>query len=124
MASILLKRAYERPSPNDGIRILVDRLWPRGLKKDAAALDYWEKELAPTPSLRKWFGHRPERFKEFTLRYRIELRDNPAVPEVLGRIGSKTATLVFAARDPLVNHAVVLADYLSALKRNKSAGPK
>jgi uncharacterized protein YeaO (DUF488 family) len=74
MPRFVTKRAYDPPSSKDGVRILVDRLWPRGLRKDAAALDLWAKELAPSPALRKWFDHRPERFAEFKRRYRDELK--------------------------------------------------
>ena len=74
MSSLRIKRVYERPSPEDGVRILVDRLWPRGLRKDAAALDHWCKDIAPSPNLRKWFDHREDRFDEFKKRYRLELK--------------------------------------------------
>ncbi len=110
MRSVAIKRAYESPSPNDGTRILVDRLWPRGLSKAKAALDGWNKDVAPTPSLRKWFDHRPERFKEFTKRYRAELAHNPAVADLRALEGK--VTLVYGARDPAINHAVVLAKVL------------
>ena len=110
MRSVALKRAYERPSSKDGTRILVDRLWPRGLSKAKAALDGWNKDVAPTPALRKWFGHKPERFEEFAKRYRAELKHNPAVAEMCKLKGK--VTLVYGARDPAINHAVVLAKVL------------
>jgi len=113
MGKIAVKRAYEAPSPSDGKRILVDRLWPRGLRKDTAALDLWAKELAPTPALRKWFDHRPERFAEFRRRYQDELKRNPAMIDVLRYIGRTRATLLYGARDPAINQAVVLAAYLN-----------
>jgi uncharacterized protein YeaO (DUF488 family) len=113
MTRIAVKRAYDLPARGDGLRILVDRLWPRGLRKDAAELDHWAKELAPSPGLRKWFDHRPERFNEFKRRYREELMGNPAVAETLGHIGKRKATLLYAARDPAINHAVVLAELLN-----------
>jgi uncharacterized protein YeaO (DUF488 family) len=119
MASITIKRAYEPPSPKDGMRILVDRLWPRGVRKDAASLDLWSKDIAPTTSLRKWFDHRADRFSEFKQRYRDELKSNPAVAELLRQIGRRNATLVYAAHDPAVNHAVVLADFLTKAQRKK-----
>ena len=122
MASIKIKRAYEPPSPKDGRRILVDRLWPRGLRKDAASLDLWSKDIAPTTSLRTWFDHRGDRFFEFKQRYREELKSNPAVTEVLRQIGRRNATLVYAAHDPAVNHAVVLAEFLT--KAQKAAAKK
>jgi uncharacterized protein YeaO (DUF488 family) len=124
MASIKIKRAYEPPSPKDGRRILVDRLWPRGLRKDAASLDLWSKDIAPTTSLRTWFDHREDRFSEFKQRYRDELKSNPAVTELLGQIGRRNATLVYAARDPAVNHAVVLAEFLAKAQRRKPAAKK
>jgi uncharacterized protein YeaO (DUF488 family) len=112
LTKIDIKRVYEPPSSADGLRILVDRLWPRGLRKDAAALDHWSKELAPTTELRKWFDHRPDRFTEFGRLYREELVINPAVASTLAYIGDERATLLYGAHDPAVNHAVVLAEYL------------
>lgn len=110
MRSVAIKRAYDRPSPQDGTRILVDRLWPRGLSKAKASLDGWNKDVAPTPALREWFGHRPERFTEFAKRYRAELEHNPAVAELRKTKGK--VTLIYGARDPAINHAVVLAKAL------------
>jgi uncharacterized protein YeaO (DUF488 family) len=124
MASIKIKRAYEPPSPEDGRRILVDRLWPRGLRKDAASLDLWSKDIAPTTSLRIWFDHRGDRFAEFKQRYRDELKSNPAVTDLLRQIGRRNATLVYAAHDPAVNHAVVLAEFLTKAQRKKPAAMK
>jgi uncharacterized protein YeaO (DUF488 family) len=124
MASIKIKRAYEPPSPKDGKRILVDRLWPRGLRKDEASLDLWSKDIAPTTSLRTWFDHREDRFSEFKQRYRDELKSNPAVSEVLRQIGRHKATLVYGARDPAVNHALVLAEFLTKAQRKKLATKK
>jgi uncharacterized protein YeaO (DUF488 family) len=112
MASIQIKRIYEKPASADGMRILVDRLWPRGVSKDAAALDLWSKEIAPTPELRTWFDHREDHFAEFKKRYLLELRSNPVVPDVVKGIGKRKATLLYAAHDETVNHAIVLADYL------------
>jgi uncharacterized protein YeaO (DUF488 family) len=124
MALIEIKRAYEPLSPKDGKRILVDRLWPRGLRKDAVALDLWNKDIAPTTALRKWFDHRPDRFAEFKRRYRDELKSNPAVTEVLKQIGRRKTTLVYATHDPVVNHAVVLAEFLTKAQRKKPAAKK
>jgi uncharacterized protein YeaO (DUF488 family) len=108
-----IKRVYEPASPKDGTRILVDRLWPRGLKKSDTQLASWMKEIAPSPALRQWFGHQPERFSEFRRRYTAELRKNPAFPE-LRRLGrGQQVTLLYGAHDPEVNHAAVL---LSALR--------
>ena len=112
MRSVAIKRAYEPPSATDGTRILVDRLWPRGLSKAKAALDGWNKEVAPSPGLRKWFGHKPERFAEFRKRYRAELAHNGAVKELRALKGK--VTLVHGARDPAINHAVVLAKVLKS----------
>jgi uncharacterized protein YeaO (DUF488 family) len=111
-----IKRVYERPSPQDGVRILVDRLWPRGLRKDAAALDHWCKDIAPSPELRKWFDHREDRFDEFRDRYRLELKANPSLAEFRKLTRSGQVTLLYAAHDEKVNHAVVLAEYTKALK--------
>ena len=88
----------------------MDRLWPRGISKRKAALDGWIKEVAPSPSLRKWFGHKPEHFQEFSKRYRAELKDNPAVAKLRALKGK--VTLIYGARDPAINHAVVLAKLL------------
>jgi uncharacterized protein YeaO (DUF488 family) len=116
-AHIRLKRAYEPPSRADGVRILVDRLWPRGVSKDDAALDDWMKDVAPSAALRKWFAHDPERWPEFRRRYRAELKEHP---EDLARLRDlarkKTVTLVYGARDEEHNDAVVLRDVLLGRK--------
>lgn len=110
---IRIKRIYEAPSANDGTRVLVDRLWPRGVTKERAALDMWLKEVAPSPDLRIWFGHKPERFKEFSHRYLGELAVNPAVNQLKElAAGASNLTLLYAAKDPLINHAIVLKEYL------------
>ena len=119
MATISIKRVYDKPASADGMRILVDRLWPRGVGKDAAALDLWCKEIAPTPELRTWFDHREDRFAEFKKRYLLELRSNPIVPELLENIGKRKATLLYGAHDPKNNHAVVLARYLDGYRARK-----
>ena len=109
-----IKRIYDDPAAADGYRVLVDRLWPRGVKKERAALDLWLKEVAPSPELRKWFGHDPDRFREFSEKYREELRDNPAAKKLKALTREhKTATLLYGAKDPKVNHAVVLKDFLN-----------
>jgi len=108
------KRIYDDPEPGDGCRVLVDRLWPRGVSKDRATLDRWLKEVAPSPELRTWFGHRADRFAEFAERYTAELAANPAVAELRALLRAHPAvTLVYGARDTEVNHAVVLAEVLS-----------
>ncbi len=110
MRSVAIKRAYDPPSSQDGTRILVDRLWPRGISKKKAALDGWMKDVAPSPALRKWFDHQPERFKDFARRYRAELKGNPALDELHSLKGK--VTLIYGARDPRINHAIVLAKVL------------
>lgn len=109
---IALKRAYDPPAADDGLRVLVDRLWPRGLPKSKAALDRWMKEVAPSTALRQWFGHEPARWAEFGARYRAELAGNPAVDELRGLARAGRLSLVYAARDPDCNHARVLRDVL------------
>jgi len=110
---IAIKRIYEPPSKDDGCRVLVDRLWPRGVGRDAAALDLWLKDIAPSPELREWFGHDSARFKAFRDRYWKELEDkDEAVAELRGLIRKGKVTLLYAARDELHNHARVLADYI------------
>ena len=110
---VKLKRAYEPPAPDDGTRILIDRLWPRGIKKADAAIDEWIKEIAPSTELRKWFGHDPERWHEFRRRYQSEIRQHP---EELDRIRALAQhgriTLVFSAHDEAHNDAVVLKELL------------
>lgn len=110
---IKLKRAYEPPARDDGTRILVDRLWPRGLKKADAAIDEWMKDIAPSTGLRKWFGHDPARWQEFRRRYRAEIRQHPELLERLRRLAQQSPlTLVFSARDETRNDAIVLKDVL------------
>jgi uncharacterized protein YeaO (DUF488 family) len=111
--TLRLKRAYDPPSADDGLRILVDRLWPRGLRRDQAALDAWLPEVAPSPALRRWFGHAPERWTEFVRRYTEELDAQPSAARALAaRVRRRTATLIYAARDPEHNHALALRRYL------------
>ena len=108
---IRIKRVYAPPSPDDGLRVLVDRLWPRGVKKEIAAIDVWAKELAPSTELRKWFNHDEERFAEFAKRYRRELESSDVNLARSGISGS-VLTLIYAARDPACNHAIVLMNCL------------
>jgi uncharacterized protein YeaO (DUF488 family) len=116
--AIRLKRAYDGPSPEDGVRVLVERLWPRGLSKGRAAVDLWLKEVAPSPELRKWFGHDPEKWPEFRRRYREELRDRPAELERLRRLARDgPVTFVYAARDTEHNSASVLRAVLEEQRR-------
>lgn len=108
-----LKRAYERPAREDGQRFLVERLWPRGVKKDALRLDAWLKDVAPSSELRKWFSHDPKKWPEFQKRYRSELKLRPEVCDrIMHAARQGTVTLIYAARDPEQNSAAVLRDYL------------
>ena len=115
--TIRLKRVYAPPEGNDGIRVLVDRLWPRGLSRAEAHLDHWLKEAAPSPGLRRWFGHRPDRWEEFRRRYRDELRGSAAVQQLLELAAKADVTLLFGAKDEAHNQAVVLAEHLHATRR-------
>lgn len=118
-----IKRIYEPPSPSDGKRILVDRLWPRGMSKVHAGLDDWMKDIAPSPALRTWFGHRADYMDDFTAQYRHELDTDPrkqqAVCKLLDMAKRGEVTLLYAARDPRVNHAIVLLQYLEEKIRGK-----
>lgn len=110
---IKLKRAYERPSRNDGERILVERLWPRGLTKERAALDLWLKDVAPSANLRKWFGHDPARWEQFQKRYWKELQAKNDAVALLKQKGKRgTVTLVYAAKDEQHNGALALKSFL------------
>lgn len=112
--SFKIKRVYEAPKTSDGIRVLVDRLWPRGLKKADVELGHWMKDVAPSPALRQWFGHDPDRFTDFKRRYTAELKSNPALAELRELGTRRVVTLLYGAKDPEINHAVVL---LSALRQ-------
>ena len=116
MGKIKMKRVYETAAPEDGFRILVDRLWPRGVKKEAAKIDLWLKTIAPSPELRKWFGHQPERFAEFQHRYLEELKSDPekqnAVRTVIKMLEKLDVTLVYAAKNEQQNHAIVLKEFI------------
>ncbi len=112
-SSIALKRVYDEPSELDGQRILVERLWPRGLSKDRVSIHHWLKEIAPSPELRRWYGHRPERWIKFQVRYHAELNANAdAVLALRTLCDSGPTTFVFAARDTERNSAVALKRYL------------
>lgn len=115
-----LKRAYEKPAKDDGFRVLVERLWPRGVTKQKAALDEWLKDVAPSPELRKWFGHEPAKWEEFRRRYRDELKQHADQVKELTQRGQKgDVTLVYGAKDQEHNAAVVLKEVLEG-KRGKS----
>lgn len=123
-ARIFIKRAYEEPEPEDGTRVLVDRLWPRGVRKDGAHIDLWLKEIAPSAELRRWFNHDPERWAEFQRRYREELSSNESSVDVLvGLVGRGPITLVFGAKDTEHNNAVVLQEILKRRAKASSRGP-
>jgi uncharacterized protein YeaO (DUF488 family) len=114
---IKLKRAYEEPSQADGLRILVERLWPRGFTKERASIDLWLKEVAPSTELRKWFGHDPKRWKEFRERYLAELKEKKDPIDLLqGRAKQGTVSLIYAAKDAEHNGAVVLKGFLEGRK--------
>jgi uncharacterized protein YeaO (DUF488 family) len=108
-----LKRVYEPTAPEDGVRVLIDRLWPRGLTKKKAAIDHWMKDIAPSSELRKWFGHAPERWTEFRNRYMEELRQHMALLDQIRDLAKEgTVTLLFGAHDEEHNDAVVLREVL------------
>jgi uncharacterized protein YeaO (DUF488 family) len=111
--AVRLKRAYEPVERSDGYRVLIDRIWPRGVSKEQARLDEWARELAPSSELRRWFGHDPAKFEEFRRRYRDELAaQEEKLRELRGRARNGTLTLVYSARDTEHNDAVVLAELL------------
>lgn len=108
MVKIRIKRIYEKPSRADGVRVLVDRVWPRGISKEEAKLTLWHKEIAPSTSLRKWFGHDPARWAEFRRKYRAELDNNfTEVQRLRDALGRGTATLLYGSKDEAHNQAVV-----------------
>jgi uncharacterized protein YeaO (DUF488 family) len=116
---VRLKRAYEKPDAADGYRVLIDRLWPRGITREEARLDEWARELAPSADLRRWFAHAPARFEEFRRRYLEELAAQESkLRELRRRAREGTLTLVYAARDTEHNDAVVLADVLRRGRRS------
>lgn len=113
MAKIQIKRVYTPTEESDGYRVLVDRLWPRGIKKENANVDLWAKQLAPSTELRKWFNHIPERFEEFSKRYVDELNSNPEAITLIDELKKHdTVTLLYSAKDEEHNNAVVLRDLL------------
>ncbi|OMB98294.1 hypothetical protein A5733_08010 [Mycobacterium sp. NS-7484] len=120
---VRIRRVYEDPSPDDGARILVDRLWPRGVRKDRAALDEWCKQVAPSTDLRKWYGHDPARFAEFSHRYQAELvePERAAGLDHLRDLAKRgTVTLLTATRDPQISEAAVLAELIAGKFRPAS----
>jgi uncharacterized protein YeaO (DUF488 family) len=122
---IKLKRVYEPASPDDGIRILVERLWPRGVKKDAIKLDTWLKDVAPSDGLRRWFGHEPKKWSGFRDRYFAELDGNPQTWESVAKAARRgRVTLIYSSRDTEHNNAVALKDYLQDKMRQGASGRK
>lgn len=121
---ILIKRAYEPAARKDGRRFLVERLWPRGIKKEALEMDAWHKDVAPSTALRQWFAHKPERWAEFRRRYKKELTENAASwAPILDGASRGTVTLLYSAHDIERNSAVVLRDYLLS-KQRRSRAPR
>jgi uncharacterized protein YeaO (DUF488 family) len=113
MTHYRIKRIYDEPATDDGYRVLVDRLWPRGVSKERAALDLWLKDAAPSPDLRTWFNHEAAKFAEFSARYDTELEHNDAIQQLKSLEKShQTITLLYAAHDPRINHAQVLKAFL------------
>ncbi|MBB3285799.1 MULTISPECIES: DUF488 domain-containing protein [Rhizobium] len=112
--SVRIKRIYEPADKHDGKRILVDRLWPRGIAKSDAHIDVWLKDVAPSADLRRWFAHDPNKWNEFRHRYQDELKKNAkAVDQLKDEIGQSTATLLYGAKDSEHNHAIVLVDFIT-----------
>lgn len=119
---IRIKRTYDPPTRTDGRRVLIERLWPRGMKKESLVMDEWLKEVAPSTELRKWFGHEPERWAEFQRRYKAELSANPdAWKPLLDASRKGTVTLLYSAHDTEHNSAMVLRDFLMRRQRSRSS---
>jgi uncharacterized protein YeaO (DUF488 family) len=117
-SSIAIKRAYDRPSPQDGVRILIDRLWPRGLSKAKLKIDAWPRELTPSTDLRKWYGHEPGRFSEFRRRYRAELAQHvKGLAALRATVKGRAATLITATREVDLSHAAVMRGMLLPKKK-------
>lgn len=120
---IKLKRVYEPAAPDDGVRILVERLWPRGIKKNALKLDTWLKDVAPSDGLRRWFGHEPKKWNGFQDRYCAELDANPQVWESVAKAARRgRVTLIYSSRDTEHNNAVALRNYLQDKMRRGTSG--
>lgn len=113
MGKLQIKRIYDQPASTDGIRIFVDRLWARGVTKQRAHLDYWLKDIAPSSDLRIWFNHEPQKFKEFSKKYKKELQShNDIIEQIKNLLKTNNVTLIYAAKSPIINHANVLKDYI------------
>lgn len=114
MSTLKIKRIYEPLEKSDGFRVLIDRLWPRGVKKETADIDLWLKEIAPSAALRKWFQHMPSRWDEFSKKYKLELSDSEAVDTLIDNIKKhKRVTLLYGARDEIYNNAQVLLKFIN-----------
>ena len=119
-----LKRAYEQPSPDDGMRVLVDRLWPRGLSKEQLAVDFWLKDAAPSDRLRRWYGHEPRRWESFAAKYRAELAQRTDLLRLLDELRRRgRVTLLYGARDTARNNAVVLREVLEERRCASASSP-
>jgi uncharacterized protein YeaO (DUF488 family) len=122
MSSINIKRAYEKSSKDDGFRVLIDRLWPRGISKKEAKIDYWAKEIAPSTELREWFSHDPEKWSEFKKRYFKELGKHPEeISFLIKKAGENKVTLVFGSKEKKFNNAAALVEYLENISERKGA---
>ncbi len=118
--TIRIKRVYEEPEEADGRRVLVDRLWTRGLSKEKAKLDVWVKEIAPSTELRRWYGHDPDKWLEFKTRYAAELEANPArVEELLAEVQAGTVTFLYSSKEERLNNAVALKEYIESIIQAK-----
>ena len=118
---IRVKRVYEEPEESDGRRILVDRLWARGLSKEKAKVDVWVKEIAPSTELRRWYGHDPNKWTEFKSRYAAELESNPGqVEEILGEIQAGIVTFLYSSKEKQLNNAVALKEYIESIIHDKA----
>ena len=118
---IRVKRVYEEPEESDGRRILVDRLWARGLSKEKAKVDVWVKEIAPSTELRRWYGHDPNKWTEFKSRYAAELETNPGqVEEILGEIQAGIVTFLYSSKEEQLNNAVALKEYMESIIHDKA----
>ena len=118
---IRVKRVYEEPEESDGRRILVDRLWARGLSKEKAKVDVWVKEIAPSTELRRWYGHDPNKWTEFKSRYAAELESNPGqVEEILGEIQAGIVTFLYSSKEEQLNNAVALKEYIESIIHDKA----
>lgn len=125
MGTLKIKRVYDPPETGDGVRVLVDRFWPRGLSKEKAKVDLWLREIAPSAELCRWYGHAPERWPEFLRRYRGELEQNPkAVEKILDLLTNGTVTLLFASAEPERNNAAALRLYLEETLRPLQTSPE